>query len=65
MGQKIDVVCEPEPFDGREMERWRIYRRKELSLDAVHALDQQFAHVLRNGNGQTQEAPTATDNAAQ
>jgi hypothetical protein len=62
VGRQIDVTCELESYDGRLQERWSIARRT-LAPEAVRALDEQFGHLLRDGNGQSERAP-ATPNVS-
>jgi hypothetical protein len=58
VGRQIDVTCELEAYQGRQRERWGIARtRSTLAPEAVRALDDQFGHLLRGGNGQAQPAP--------
>src|SRR5262245_1317414 len=61
VGRQIDVTCELEAYQGKQRERWSIPRtRNTLPPEAVRALDDQFGHLLRGGNGQAQPAPAVT-----
>jgi hypothetical protein len=59
-GRKIDVACDLESYQGKQRERWGIPRsRKKLDLSAVRTLNDQFGHLLRDGNAQAKPAPGA------
>jgi hypothetical protein len=61
VGRRIDVLCKPETYQGRQRERWSIYRsRKKLNQDSVRALNDRFGHLLRDGNGQANPTPGVT-----
>jgi hypothetical protein len=61
-GRKIDVVCETDMYDGRQVERWGIPRsRKKLDLDAVKQLDDKFGHLLRCSNSPAAPSPAVTE----
>jgi hypothetical protein len=51
VGRTIDVECKIESYNGKQMERWSIPRRKQakLSRDAIRDLDAKFSHLLRDG----------------
>jgi len=46
VGRHIDVLCELEVYQGKTRERWRVARRKKLSLGDVRALDGRFGGLL-------------------
>jgi hypothetical protein len=61
-GREIDVVCEPETYEGKTRERWSIYRepqRKKMGRDALARLDGVYADKIRKvlGDGQPKAAP--------
>src|SRR5262245_36024788 len=61
VGHQIEVVCELEPYDGKVVERWGIARtQKRIDLDAVLALQDQFGHLLRDGNTPAKPANAPT-----
>src|SRR5262249_31658181 len=61
VGRQIEVSCESEQYQGKPQERWGIPRpQQRLGLDAVRALQDQFAHLLRDGNAQAAPSPDAT-----
>jgi hypothetical protein len=63
VGRRIDVRCDIETYDGMQRERWGIWRaQQKLDLDAVQALDAQFAHLLARTNGQSDAASTPPTN---
>jgi hypothetical protein len=58
VGKIIDVSCDLEPYQGRDVERWSIPRTgKKLKLEEIRALNDQFGHLLRDGNGTAKPAP--------
>jgi hypothetical protein len=58
VGRTIDVFCDLDSYQGKQVERWRIPRTgRKLSPDAVRAINDQFGHLLHDGSGQAQPAP--------